>query len=63
MGSNPSLVRLLKEGEVVEDLLILSPEAILIRWVNYQLQMTGKDKNRTSFFGEGERDRVSLDKV
>ena len=35
----PGLVRLLEEGEDINDLLKLSPEQILVRWVNYQLEM------------------------
>ena len=35
----PGLVRLLQEGEDINDLLKLSPEQILQRWVNYQLEM------------------------
>lgn len=33
----PGLFRLLQEGETLDDLRKLSPEQILIRWVNYQL--------------------------
>ena len=34
----PGLVTLLVEGEDINDLLRLSPEQILQRWVNYQLE-------------------------
>lgn len=34
----PGLFRLLVEGETLDDLRRLSPEQILIRWVNYHLQ-------------------------
>ena len=34
----PGLVSLLREGESAEELLKLSPEQILIRWVNFQLE-------------------------
>ena len=34
----PGLVALLREGETIEDLLKMSPEAILLRWVNFQLE-------------------------
>lgn len=33
----PGLFRLLLEGETLDDLRKLSPEQILIRWVNYHL--------------------------
>lgn len=33
----PGLVNLLMEGESLADLLKLSPEQLLLRWVNYQL--------------------------
>ena len=35
----PGLVRLLQEDENIKDLLRLSPEQILLRWVNYQLEL------------------------
>jgi len=34
-------VALLEEGETLEDFLKLSPEEILIRWVNYHLRRSG----------------------
>ena len=34
----PGLVLLLKDGETNKDLSKFSPEQILLRWVNYQLQ-------------------------
>ncbi|CAF3809904.1 unnamed protein product [Rotaria socialis] len=34
----PGLVLLLRDGETAESLLKLSPEELLLRWVNYQLQ-------------------------
>ena len=33
----PGLVNLLRDGEDINELLKLSPEEILLRWVNYQL--------------------------
>ncbi|PIK54825.1 Fimbrin [Apostichopus japonicus] len=38
----PGLVRLLRDGETIEDLRALSPEDLLIRWVNYHLEQDGK---------------------
>ncbi len=49
----PGLVLLLRDGETAEDLLKLSPEELLLRWVNYQLkrsQYTGKPV--TNFSGD-----------
>ena len=34
----PGLVNLLREGEELADLMKLSPEQILLRWVNHQLE-------------------------
>ena len=34
----PGLMALLRDGETIEDLLKMSPEEILLRWVNYQLE-------------------------
>ena len=34
----PGLVNLLMEGEDINELLKLSPEQLLQRWVNYQLE-------------------------
>jgi len=35
------LVALLEEGETLDDLMLLAPEQILIRWVNYHLKRAG----------------------
>lgn len=45
----PGLFRLLKEGETLDDLRRLTPEQILIRWVNYHLQRAGVDRRLTNF--------------
>lgn len=45
----PGLVRLLREGETLADLQKLSPEAILIRWVNYHLEQSGSDRRLSNF--------------
>ena len=37
----PGLMRLLREGEELEDLQKLTPEEILIRWVNYHMENAG----------------------
>lgn len=49
----PGLVLLLKDGETAEDLLKLSPEELLLRWFNYQLQRSQyKGKPVTNFSGD-----------
>jgi plastin-3 len=37
----PGLTTLLLDGERIEDLMKLSPEAILLRWVNHHLERAG----------------------
>ena len=37
LHDNPGLVKLLKDGETLDDLRKMSPEQILLRWVNYHL--------------------------
>lgn len=37
----PGLTTLLSDGEKIEDLMKLSPEAILLRWVNHHLERAG----------------------
>ncbi|KAJ8705274.1 hypothetical protein PYW07_011101 [Mythimna separata] len=45
----PGLTELLNDEERIEDLLALSPEAILLRWVNHQLQSAGVTRRCTNF--------------
>lgn len=45
----PGLTELLNDQERIEDLLALSPEAILLRWVNHQLQRAGATRRCTNF--------------
>lgn len=45
----PGLVRLLRDGETLADLQKLSPEQILIRWVNYHLEQAGVDRRLNNF--------------
>ncbi|GAB0095949.1 plastin-1 [Sergentomyia squamirostris] len=45
----PGLVALVNEGENLEDLMKLSPEAILLRWVNYHLERAGVQRRCTNF--------------
>ncbi|XP_003366336.1 putative calponin [Trichinella spiralis] len=45
----PGLFRLLDEGENLNDLQRLSPEQILMRWVNYHLQQAGVSRKLNNF--------------
>ncbi|XP_046425980.1 plastin-2 isoform X1 [Neodiprion fabricii] len=45
----PGLTTLLQDGERIEDLLKLSPEAILLRWVNHHLQNAGIARRCNNF--------------
>lgn len=49
LASHPGLVHLLEEGETIDDLLKLSPEEILIRWVNYHLRKAGINRQIANF--------------
>ena len=48
LHDQPGLAALLEEGETIEDLTKLSPEQILLRWVNYQLRQSGCDRRITN---------------
>ena len=43
------LAVMLESGEKVEDLLKLSPEAILLRWANHQLERAGAPRRINNF--------------
>ncbi|XP_026317022.1 plastin-2 [Hyposmocoma kahamanoa] len=45
----PGLTELLNDQERIEDLLRLSPESILLRWVNHQLERAGVTRRCTNF--------------
>lgn len=46
---NPNLAALLRQGESVADLLRLSPEELLMRWANFQLERAGSKCRLTNF--------------
>lgn len=49
----PGLVLLLRDGETAEHLLKMSPEELLLRWVNYQLKRSDySGKPVTNFSGD-----------
>ncbi|XP_028135162.1 plastin-2 [Diabrotica virgifera virgifera] len=45
----PGLTTLLSDDEKIDDLMKLSPEAILLRWVNYHLERAGTHRRVTNF--------------
>ncbi|XP_017782182.1 PREDICTED: plastin-2 isoform X2 [Nicrophorus vespilloides] len=45
----PGLTALLADDEKIEDLLKLSPEAILLRWVNYHMERAGVNRRVHNF--------------
>ncbi|GFO49374.1 plastin-3 [Plakobranchus ocellatus] len=49
LAHHPGLIHLLEEGETLEDLQKLSPEQILLRWVNYHLRNAGQDRRINNF--------------
>lgn len=49
INAHPQLVRLLRDGEQLSDLLKMKPEDILLRWFNFHLKNAGHDKEITNF--------------
>ena len=49
LAHHPGLVNLLMDGETIEDLIRLSPEQILLRWVNYHLARSSTDRQIHNF--------------
>lgn len=47
----PGLTTLLTDGEGIEDLMKLSPEAILLRWVNHHLERAAVSRYKSHYFG------------
>jgi plastin-1 len=52
LTSHPGLVRLLEEGETLQDLLKLPPDQILLRWMNYHLKAAGHARRVKNFSGD-----------
>ena len=52
LHENPNLAALLLEGESLEDFMKLSPEQILIRWVNYHLARSTCGRQISNFTGD-----------
>jgi len=55
LKEHPELARLLESGETMEDFFKLSPEQILLRWMNYHLREAGSPL-RISNFGNHVKD-------
>jgi len=55
----PEIMRLAEEGEELKDLVKLSPEAILLRWINYHLKKAKVDK-RVNNLGKDLSDSTAL---
>jgi len=49
LKAHPELLRLLREGESMEDFMKLKPEDILKRWLNYHLEAAESDKRVDNF--------------
>jgi plastin-1 len=63
---HPELVRLLEEGEELQDLLKLPAEHILLRWVNYHLKNANHPRKMGNFSGDvkdSEIYTILLDKI
>merc|ERR1719210_2715598 len=52
LKAHPELLRLLEDGESMEDFMALSPEEILKRWMNYHLKESGSNKRINNFSGD-----------
>ncbi len=56
LKAHPELVRLLLDGETMEDFMKLPPDQILLRWVNYHLKNSSQPDKRISNFGNDIKD-------
>ncbi|KAK2154859.1 hypothetical protein LSH36_255g00034 [Paralvinella palmiformis] len=52
LHEHPGLAALLRDGETLEEFMKLSPEQILIRWVNYHLDRSGCGRQISNFQGD-----------
>ena len=52
LSANPNIAALLREGESLSDLMSLSPEELLLRWVNYHLEKAGSNRRIKNFSGD-----------
>lgn len=49
LKNHPELMRLLRDGESLEEFMKLPPDQILLRWVNYHLHAAGHTKTVNNF--------------
>ncbi|KAG6587114.1 fimbrin-like protein [Phytophthora cinnamomi] len=49
LKNHPELMRLLLDGETLEEFMKLPPDQILLRWMNYHLKAAGHPKKVTNF--------------
>ena len=59
LKDTPEIMRLAQEGEELKDLTKLSPETLLIRWVNFHLKEAGQER-RISNLGKDLADSEAL---
>jgi hypothetical protein len=59
LTAHPGLVVLLKDGETKEDLLKLTKEELLLRWVNYHLSRSNYKGSEVKNFGGDIKDSVA----
>eukprot|EP00937_MAST-01D_sp_MAST-1D-sp2_P003280 g3280.t1 len=52
LTNHPELVRLLQDGETLEDFMRLPPDQILLRWFNYHLANAGHPNRVKNFSGD-----------
>nr|CCA19751.1 fimbrinlike protein putative [Albugo laibachii Nc14] len=52
LKNHPELVRLLLDGESLEEFMRLPPDQILLRWMNYHLQSAGHPNRISNFSGD-----------
>lgn len=48
LKETPEIYRLLNEGEEIDHLSKLTPEEILIRWINFHLKAAGQERRVTN---------------
>lgn len=59
LKDTPEIMRLAEEGEELKDLMKLSAETIIIRWVNYHLMKQGQERRITNL-GKDIKDSFAL---
>ena len=57
--AHPGLILLLKDGETKEDLLRLTKEELLLRWMNYHLSKSGYAGKEIRNFSDDIKDSIA----